>query len=768
MGLLASLNTSCRASSLCRPFAFGSCLPTIWLSARPIKPYFSPLFIKPARSASIAAFPYNDCYAAADRNPRYRILFECASDEPSDTPLHPLRLLRQATRQALDDHNSQRARSFSSIKYIFELYTVLIGQGSLEPVDTRVIARVLALALDSQPSSISIAISRYIGTFASHYVTKALPPHSEASTQLLSLYSMIGEHEMGARLWEWMVHQDDRYVSIKTYAQAITLAVAGNRHLRSCEELYEEALLRCSAEHVSLLLSPGVMLPHGLQSLKDVAIQPHLHLALFDARIRKGDWRTAYLNLDTAFRLWPSTISYLFLRAVLKGRPVHESYQVYLLFCQAGAFVRGKELHLLLDAMARACRDSVDFGLKLDLTKAMLEAILVFVNIKDARLDGRHLVCLIRGFLSILPRQSLGSKQKDNQGDTAVSSFLSYLMEWFSTRGSKFGSDIFVTVIFWSTNLRNTSLLEWALKKLENTDQNVAAQNLCHVLYNSLLNAAGEFRSPERVKIAWESLAKSLGRTKIGPRLIDWRTFADAAKRTGLVPYYNLQLDLFVSKGKIGALIAKQARFISRLRPVYPLDQASHADTPNTRIAIEAFVEGARALLGDFDAASSKETKNIPLIRCSIWCWPASVPEEWQRRLYDELSSISKVPLSAESALCRHGRARKPLDFSYSELRYRSWKTINNLLLQVEAFEHRKERLIENQDLNSGSRSIPRSKISEKEDGSARPRHLPWLLEHLDDIEKESNKQYNEEEWREKILNLRSPNYRYLRPQQTS
>ena len=63
-----------------------------------------------------------------------------------------------------------------------------------------------------------------------------------------------------------------------------------------------------------------------------------------------------------------------------------------------------------------------------------------------------------------------------------------------------------------------------------------------------------------------------------------------------------------------------------------------------------------------------------------------------------------------------------------------------------------------------GVQSIARSKLLEREDGSIRSRHLPWLLKHLDDIEKESNKQYNEEEWREKILNLRRPNIAILVP----
>ena len=187
-----------------------------------------------------------------------------------------------------------------------------------------------------------------------------------------------------------------------------------------------------------------------------------------------------------------------------------------------------------------------------------------------------------------------------------------------------------------------------------------------------------------------------------------------------------------------------------------------HAEDPDIGIVIEAFVQGARAMLAEFDSATSEGAKKNSLIRSSIWRWPATVPEEWQRRLYDELSSKSGQELSALSVLYKGWKVHKSLSISYSDLRYRSWKTINNLLLQAEAFETRSERLIDNQDHSGGSYPIAGTRFSKKKDGSARPHHLPWLLEHLDDIAKVSNKHYSEEEWREKILNLRSPNYRSL------
>lgn len=102
---------------------------------------------------------------------------------------------------------------------------------------------------------------------------------------------------------------------------------------------------------------------------------------------------------------------------------------------------------------------------------------------------------------------------------------------------------------------------------------------------------------------------------------------------------------------------------------------------------------------------------------------------------------------------------RCPTGIPLDELRYRHWKSINHLLLQAEAFESRPSRLTD--PLGEKSMANPASrKICE--DGSIRTDHLPWLLEHLEDIEKEVTKYCTEEEWHTKILNLRGPDYQLL------
>lgn len=71
----------------------------------------------------------------------------------------------------------------------------------------------------------------------------------------------------------------------------------------------------------------------------------------------------------------------------------------------------------------------------------------------------------------------------------------------------------------------------------------------------------------------------------------------------------------------------------------------------------------------------------------------------------------------------------------------------------MEAFEGRH---LESEDGTKSKASYARA----LDDGNNRGDHLKWLLKHLDDIENESRKQYTEGEWRETILNLRSPDYR--------
>ena len=124
-------------------------------------PIFSPLTIKSARCASGAEFWHTEFYTTVDRRPNYRILLQYGTDEPIDAPLHPLWLLRQAMHQALYVHDRQCARSLSTIKNIFELHTALLGRGSLEPVDTYVIAKLLILTTVDRPlASTATALSK--------------------------------------------------------------------------------------------------------------------------------------------------------------------------------------------------------------------------------------------------------------------------------------------------------------------------------------------------------------------------------------------------------------------------------------------------------------------------------------------------------------------------------------------------------------------------------------------------------------------------------
>lgn len=67
------------------------------------------------------------------------------------------------------------------------------------------------------------------------------------------------------------------------------------------------------------------------------------------------------------------------------------------MICQVGGWTRGKEFRGLLDCIVRAQQILDDPGEQLDLAKAVFGAFLASTRTKSAKLDERHLECLVRG-----------------------------------------------------------------------------------------------------------------------------------------------------------------------------------------------------------------------------------------------------------------------------------------------------------------------------------------------------------------------------------
>ena len=150
----------------------------------------------------------------------------------------------------------------------------------------------------------------------------------------------------------------------------------------------------------------------------------------------------------------------------------------------------------------------------------------------------------------------------------------------------------------------------------------------------TLLSAAGDSGASTMMKSAWRSLLASHQRA--GSQLLNrnWSVFARAAWQTGLSPYYREELRLWVARGNYGARIAKEARY-RRIMRTRHFVEALTSDNIDIRQKIKAFYRDAAIIIRD--TMSSKSSRNMSMIQPTIWQWPAVVPQEWQRRLYDEM-----------------------------------------------------------------------------------------------------------------------------------
>ncbi len=656
-------------------------------------------------------------------------------------------LLRKTVGRSTKDFSNKdtRPNPHAIIQQIFDLYTQLIGQDKLEPIDTAAITELLRLMGGRQPDSIRLLLGRYIDLFAMDYVRKSLPPHPSASVYLLRYYRQTRQYEVAVKLWVWLRQQDDVYVNTIVYGEAITLVSILEYPLHACEDVYEEGKKRCSHEEIERLLEPGAMLPKELQKIRGFMVDSMLSTYIHNARLRRNDWQTAYLTLDTAFKIWPSSVPSWFLKNVVKTRPIHESYQVFMLFCKHRIVVRNKDFTVLLNNITRAGKVGGDLNVNISLARASWDAMKAGVETDSARLDLRHLSCLVRGILSVLPQRTLANSDVYHATDVIATDLISDLADWLHySHGVPRSISTYNTALSMGGKLRNINLIQWALDSIGSVNL-----SLNKVSYSSLITAARYLEAPQLLKMAWKCL---LGLPGIEPDQFTWDIFGWAAKKTGTLPYYHQQVRSFYAKGRISGELAKPAMYYLTSTDSTGIS-ASHFDD-NADRAIQGLLKDMSTTLKQFRSAKKTDPERIAEFPQSIWQWPNAVPEKWQRSLYDDMSSKATNPLPNDSPfLPPIFETRSFIGVHFEQLRYNSWKSFNALLLQADAFQKRGERsrmdrsVVQNEAFTRNSAFM---------DGSMRPDHLPFVLDHLADIKEEKMKKpYTEQEWREKILNLR-------------
>ena len=630
-------------------------------------------------------------------------------------------------------------------------------------------------------------------TFVEHYKGGHIPGHPDATLHLISYYKESSQLDRGIQFWNWAVCRDEQYVNIGTYGAAIELLTVYGKSLSYCEEVYLHALKRFPTDFNEYHLSPSAILPrqHKPSLLKGTSLL--LLQGIMQARLSHGDWRNAYLALDTALRLHPTQIPPRFLQAFEYERPFCEFFNVFCLIGQGGNQIRAPALTKMFGKIAAVHkmdkRGSRDFEYLTALLTALHSTIATNETLSEITLNS--LLRIILEATSYNP-----SFPKDEQ---IILDLVKPILLIFARLDVLPSFSTFSMIFKAAASSKRPGLMRWAFEELKIRQLQYTTLDMRKILLK-----VGQKSDVETTKLAWVILSQTL-RDSGGIEILVWKTLAEVMRQAGDIGFLHDQLRLHsVSNFKVPHGLDKEDRGIqstesledkSELKETSDLTKTE--DLPflaeqevvslDWQHNFSNFLENVRRYLRITSLGLHRNLKKYPPTYDSMWAWTDNVDETWQRKLYDQLNQDpylqpSKVP-STEKKLPKDGQidtvnqhdTRKqrdrdythmlrssvhdepvigPTGFTFDELRYRSWKAINSLLIQAEMFESKVEKSVD-EAIEQGTRpDLARS--SHKTRGWRYYEITQLHLEiHLQAIQERKARTITEEEWRTKILALR-------------
>lgn len=598
------------------------------------------------------------------------------------------------------------------------------------------------------------SVLQHMENFRQLYITGQLPPHPLATLHLIVTYSFLRQYHLSLDIGAWAIRQDENCVDLGTVGVILPILALVDNTTQRYEELGRYALK--NSKHVNV---------GGAKKYLD---------GLLNAQLLVGDWRNAYLTLDTIFRNFPLDPPHNALDLIIKERPVHESYQVFFMYARTGAFVRPKSLVLLMGRLNSAQRIGGDPGLNIDLARAMFRLLETHIMSKG-QVDARHLNILLVGALSLLYRSPIyaspSSETEYNLEHKLIERLLHKLYEFFATRGVPQDLFTYCILINMSGELRRKEMLRSAWQGLIKAGLRADA-----TVYESMIIASGELQLPDILRAAWTELCQKFSGGTYQLRLRSWRALASAARKMGQENYVADQLDLF-GNNLSGHEYREIQKALTQMAPYEGLRiSIPDSNTPSIRLqrvgSIRAFSDDMTALLSNLSTRVPKD--HFASCKPFIWPWPTKSNEQWERELYDETSlespgnsasaqNISGAIWSKQERMNTRKPRKSPTGYHISELRFLQFSAINKILIQAEVWEGRKQE--SEQEAKIRENLMSHAEGNDFNIGHNRTDHLMQIIAHRMDLEEEASKHETKEQWRAKVRNLRSPkNEDYLPP----
>lgn len=529
---------------------------------------------------------------------------------------------------------------------------------------------------------------------------RRVPPHTAASVHLISFFKEAKQFDKGIEFWEWVSRQNDDFVDAAVYGAAIELKTEeGKVTLQELEESYAEALSRFPGSFAEYHLSPEAVVSDRGQPTTLNGLPMSLLQGIMTARINHGDWKNAYLGLDTAFRLFPTQVPTRMLELFMLERPLTESYTIFLMACRSGVVLRPDRLTALLNRLAKS-QIYQPVSNQFSILEAMLNAIHAYIG-AGGRAAGYHIVVFLKGVEQLLPDRPKGASDIDQvETETFVVDFARQVPALFAQAGVPIAMASFGVLLTIAGKTNRPEMVTGILKSIAETEHNIDP-----VIFRIALLAAGQMRNSDLVRSIWQTLAQDAESRGENLDAKDWLGLARAVRRTEQKQFIEDQLS------KLGHTLTENTveRVQRALDSPEPEMRPSREQLDSTTVDIHLQQLQSRMMLV-LELIQSQEVLNFyeePL-PMAIQHRSSFGSEDALRNVYDELTTNPEQPKPVEEAL---KPAIASTGFPLDELRFENWITINELLAEAEWHEAQRAKAVD-EAIRSG-RALNKERLKE-------------------------------------------------------
>ncbi|KAL8710805.1 MAG: hypothetical protein Q9220_004608 [cf. Caloplaca sp. 1 TL-2023] len=615
------------------------------------------------------------------------------------------------------------------------------------------------------------AIFALVETVRRAYVSGTIPATAQFPLHLLSYYKESGHLDQGIEFWKCLSEADDAILDPVYVGAAIELLAVYGAGIQYCEEVYERTMDQQASISSSYHLTPGAIVSDRSKLGLTKGTSQGLLQGILTARLYYSKWQSSLLTLDTAFRLRPSQLVPRILDLFVYERPIFEALPVFHMYCRGGNVISSVTFTVLLSSVKTLVERTSDYETKVALIRAMFHSVEAYVGSAGA-LSTQHLNILTSAMVTAMPGNPDAISDTPTEVDinlyTQVMRVFSEIIKYFARKDAPVNR---ITI----SGLIDAAVPIGQLEVARRIANSMMDQG--HLLGESaaqnLMIAAMALKDAELLKTAWESICSSnMSDRKVVPSLRSWKILAVAARSCDSESLVSAHLDRLLGEShqriKTGIDDARNES-VEQYRSW--ADKSPHSASGHVAIFKE-LCNQVLSCLDRMEATQQGMYRNFeehPLEGSTPFECAEVAEEGWQRRLYDELTLDKNTQTSQPSPV-------KPSDtleislpaisntgVSFEKLRYLNWKDINNLLMRAERYQ---ERLEMSTDAAIKAKRAMAEQRRSSMTGVVRGLRFAATTDQFEafrqDFESERIARSTEEEWRNRILRLRDPNYETL------